>query len=454
MKITDKKIIFSGLFAMIAILCLAANVSFADSPGGVCVNHTLIGYAWSENIGAISFSCKNLSTGTDYGVDIDPSTGILSGHAWNSASSSYPGVGYISFNRAETNVPPSNDICTDGTCIAKLDGTKIKGWARAISACNWDGTKCTDSGAGSKAGNWDGWIRLDCSDCTTPYNLAVTSTPIASGPNAGKYPLEGWAWSGGNGGTALEKGKTSVIGSIEFKGSNFGVVSAVGPKHNPTAVFSCNNSACHTVPPADACTCYTDSNLNFINESTDSGNDINKSLWKVDGTTYGDCTVYAKSNCQMSGSGLLGSHNIMLTVTDSNGDMSSTTRPVTFLSGAVANFSCSASGQAGDWYSNCLSITPKPDQDSVIWLSSSSSVPSAGGSITSKAWTYLVNGVANPSSIFTVVDSNTVTTTLDKLPASIKLEVWDNKGGYDKKTQNLSAIPIPVWIELSPFKGL
>jgi hypothetical protein len=53
----------------------------------------LSGYAWGENIGWISFSCQNTNTcGTaNYGVFIDPTTGIFSGYAWGE------NIGWINF---------------------------------------------------------------------------------------------------------------------------------------------------------------------------------------------------------------------------------------------------------------------------------------------------------------------------------------------------------------------
>jgi len=113
-----------------------------------------------------------------YKVQANPATGVLSGYAWS------PNVGWISFDRAVTGAPPAvsgsdppdADVCVDlGTeCLARIDMTPdgdvcggalydVCGWARAISACQndlWDGTKCTGDGAGDLAGGWDGWIKL------------------------------------------------------------------------------------------------------------------------------------------------------------------------------------------------------------------------------------------------------------------------------------------------------
>ena len=54
----------------------------------------LSGFAWSEAIGWISFSCKSGGncSDNDYGVTIDSVTGDFSGYAWNDV------IGWISFN--------------------------------------------------------------------------------------------------------------------------------------------------------------------------------------------------------------------------------------------------------------------------------------------------------------------------------------------------------------------
>ena len=454
-KIADKKILLSGTLAVVAALCLLSGVSFADNPGSPCVNHTLSGYAWSETVGSISFSCENSPSATsDYGVDINPTTGKFSGHAWNAANGSEPGVGYISFDRAETGNPPSNDVCSATLdCIAKLDGEKVKGWARAISGCDWDGTKCTGSGAGSKAGNWDGWIRLDCSeDCgANVYDLTVSSTQTA-----GQYPLQGFAWSGGS---PSDPAGTGVIGTIKFNGSGYGVLSEVGPiavDNKPAAAFSCDNAACHLAGPAGPCTCYSDAPLTLLNESTETVSDpIKDSRWFIDGNEYSDCTSYVKKDCDIVGNKissipplppLAGPHDVKLTVKDTiNNDESSITHQIIFIKGTKAAFSCSSDGI---WFDDCANLDPKPAQGSIVWLKNESTPPTSGN-IVSNSWSYTGNAAA----IFNVVNGDTVTTTLDILPATIKLQVWDDLGGYSEISQMLSVIPLPIWKERTPFKN-
>jgi len=114
-----------------------------------CEYHNVWGWAWSENVGWISFSCRNTKaegTGIDYGVDIcesetdprcdaiaSPKTGKFIGYAWSRGTDTDPGgIGWISFNRSETGAPPFDDVCSDGSCLAKLDfGTgEVSGWAK------------------------------------------------------------------------------------------------------------------------------------------------------------------------------------------------------------------------------------------------------------------------------------------------------------------------------------
>src|SRR4030043_2364322 len=116
-------------------------------------DHKVEGWAWSENVGWISFNSLNcdadengLSDGnppdcpaigapiTNYGVDVNLTTGLFSGYAWSE------NVGWISFEQADL------AGCPEAPCEARLDtGTKeVSGWARVLA---------TDS-------SWDGWIKL------------------------------------------------------------------------------------------------------------------------------------------------------------------------------------------------------------------------------------------------------------------------------------------------------
>lgn len=140
----------------------------------------LRGYAWSSNIGWISFNSKN-GQGANYGVDLDIDTGFLSGQAWSSD------IGWLSFDTADLSGCPS------GTCEARYDfvSNKINGWARFLSA--------DDNG-------WDGWVSFG----GVPSD-SYSQVSLASGG------LSGYAWG------------DDVVGWISFNGTttdgdSYGVV--------------------------------------------------------------------------------------------------------------------------------------------------------------------------------------------------------------------------------------
>lgn len=168
-------------FAVFLILVGVVGLSAALLPAPVAVAGTqdnLSGWAWSQNVGWISFNCTNTSScaTVDYGVHIDPTTGILSGFAWSE------NVGWISFNTSEL------AGCPSGTCEASMNfGTRaMSGWARAVSTNNLA---------------WDGFIRL----AGTNPNHGVTFEASGSA-------LTGYAWGG------------EVIGWMDWKGATYGVV--------------------------------------------------------------------------------------------------------------------------------------------------------------------------------------------------------------------------------------
>ena len=61
----------------------------------------LAGYAWGESIGWINFSCRNnpstCATTENYGVTINPTTGVFSGYAWGES------IGWINSGGANPN---------------------------------------------------------------------------------------------------------------------------------------------------------------------------------------------------------------------------------------------------------------------------------------------------------------------------------------------------------------
>lgn len=132
--------------------------------------HSLTGWAYSNTVGWISFSCSNTSIcGTsNYGVSIDGATGVMSGYAWSE------NAGWITFNSSELTGCPS------GTCSASVPGgltgtypKTLVGWAKILSSGSFmhlSGTAQDNSTYGVELGgnpsltgwSWDdttlGWV--------------------------------------------------------------------------------------------------------------------------------------------------------------------------------------------------------------------------------------------------------------------------------------------------------
>jgi len=129
-------------FFLIGII-LFLVLSFSNYPQETKAGaeHNVSGYAWSENIGWISFNNTSGGGSANYGVNIEPDS-VFSGYAWSEH------IGWISFNESDLTGCPVAP-CRAWVDISCLDGQcPIYGWARALA------------GGTIEAGGWDGWIRL------------------------------------------------------------------------------------------------------------------------------------------------------------------------------------------------------------------------------------------------------------------------------------------------------
>jgi len=394
----------------------SVTANFNTITGYSCQEHNVSGWAWSENIGWISFSCKNQGVAGNYGVDIADSTGLLSGYTWSE------NIGWITFNESELTG------CPTSPCQAKLDlGTKqIYGWARACSVFQ---TGC--SGAlDPNRGGWDGWIKLR----DTSYRAWV---------NNGVSPAEfrDWAWSDMN------------IGWITFNcvdrscaTSNYKVITnffAIQPPVNqpPVADFSCQPTSC---------TIYTGEALTFNNNSSDPDNNLARSEWDI--LNWGlvpDLTCCA-SGCDSSTilcnytvqSSIMGrgTYNANLTVKDALNETSSLTKPFSIKQDIIADFKCSLDNSI--WQS-CDGFHA---QFGAKVYFQDQSTPSEGASISSWAWAF-TNGtpatanIANPQTRFYSVGIK-----------QVSLTVTDTASRSASKSYNLQIdISFPEWEEIAPF---
>jgi len=133
--------IFLVIFVLgVSFIIKSANPVAADSNGNVS------GFAWSSNIGWISFNGPTYSVKMNVGTD---NIGIFSNdsYAWGS------NIGWIKFDSSL--IGPSSP--TDGVRV-ETDG-RVTGWARA---CTVFVSGCSGSLKGlSYLGGWDGWIKMD-----------------------------------------------------------------------------------------------------------------------------------------------------------------------------------------------------------------------------------------------------------------------------------------------------
>ncbi|MHA1483339.1 MAG: PKD domain-containing protein, partial [Candidatus Heimdallarchaeaceae archaeon] len=211
--------------------------------------HILSGFAWSENIGWISFNSTSDGSSQDYGVTFNSSSGVLTGNAWSE------NIGWISFNNGEVSTPPFDPYKADSfVAISSTSTGAFTGWSRALTAClddKWNINKCTSSDAGDQAGGWDGWISLSGSDPA----YGVTR-------NLEDNTVSGYAWGG------------DVIGWISFSGSDpdYGVVFYGADGSNPVSQIT---------DPANGSWFFDDFTMNIIDEDIGFGLDYDKCTYEI-----------------------------------------------------------------------------------------------------------------------------------------------------------------------------
>lgn len=192
-------------------------------------------WAWSQNVGWISFDCANegvCSTPGNYKVS-EAANGTLYGYAWSDK------VGWISFNDGTqpSSSPYPNELsgCPDGNCHAAISKGVVTGWALA---CGSFDSKTVCSGTQNKAGGWQGWIHLKSPGGGTP-TYGVTQVPSSCN-------LAGFAWGGGNGSNnnanigwvSFSCQNESVCGSANYQAAVADAGSGCSSQQTPTVALS------------------------------------------------------------------------------------------------------------------------------------------------------------------------------------------------------------------------
>ena len=441
-----------GLGMSLAGILVAASFTFLlQQPVEAGGADNVSGWAWSSNIGWISFNCTNPGAGgcaSNYGVNVDSGTGNFSGYAWAATNDPDSAIGWISFNEAG---PTPDGFSCGANCTAKLDlGTKkVAGWARALA----------------NGGGWDGWIKLrDDIDGDSVDDYGVKWNSLAG-------ELEGWAWGG------------EVMGWIAFNKELDGV-NVHGGEDHAVVVGGLN------LPPAAAIDCDSDGDgfpdpfpcvgfigeLQLVNNSSDPDGSIVRSTWDVDPPNP-DTTCTAPPppsgvcdyQVQLGTPGVL--YNVILAVEDNDGATNtSATQQFQVKQDIVADFECSLSGAVGSWV-NCPTI--KVSSGSPVYFravnGTNLSVPSQGATIVDWDWDFALfapaGGSATPPTLScagpapnncsnTFTSGNPVTFSAPG-QYTLQLCVADDQAPTSRsdcavKTLTV-ALPFPGWQEVSPL---
>lgn len=274
---------------------IKGSVPFSKAVSGDNVS----GWAYSENIGYISFNCTDASCPPNYGVNVD-SNGYFSGYAVANPRDETAGtdnIGYLSFE------PGDVASCPSGQCRAQILGNNwVTGWARFIVGKNNPGQ------------GWEGWVKLGDGTGTWPAGGEQVHL------NQDTCELEGWAWGGD------EENNEAVVGWISFNSKTDGSGVDYAVKIDP--------AFCNQPPVAnftwDPETPTTDDIIQFTDLSTDADGFIVSWSWNFnDGTTCPpDCGIGTQQNPTHQYTDP-GDYSATLTVTDNDGLTASITKSLT-----------------------------------------------------------------------------------------------------------------------------
>jgi hypothetical protein len=192
-----------AVLSVALVLAVVSATTARPAPATAEGGPLLSGFAWSENIGWISFSAGNdhdpsragtQNSPVDYAVTVDAATGALSGYAWSS------NIGWVKFGGLSSF--PSGGSGGNATLE---NGLRLKGWARACA-----GTATGScSTMNSRTDGWDGWISL----------AGTTSDGGTYGVTLDDREFGGFAWG------------SEVVGWVDWTGvfSNSEVGACFGP---------------------------------------------------------------------------------------------------------------------------------------------------------------------------------------------------------------------------------
>ncbi|BCX15536.1 MAG: hypothetical protein KatS3mg097_428 [Candidatus Parcubacteria bacterium] len=140
--------------------------------------------------------CQDACRVSRFGVDINTSTGCITGDAWSS------NIGWISFNknsstfingisRFPNGYNPASSTCPNSLAVLEststlfVTTTKILGWARAVAPAIFQDREGRFYDPHPNSGGWDGWISFNKFTGTVDYGVYIDKNG----------DFHGWAWS-------------------------------------------------------------------------------------------------------------------------------------------------------------------------------------------------------------------------------------------------------------------
>jgi len=383
------------------LVLLLSSVLIISKPDAAvsqaCPTHTLSGYAWSENIGWISFSTAGA---IDYGVDLDDSTKNFSGYAWSE------NIGWINFGPAADEgypgAPGHEAMLNTGT-------NEVDGWARACSVFE---VGCSGGlKPEGERGGWDGWISMKG---TTPdYNVSFDPDTME---------FSGYAWG------------SDVIGWIKFSGDNYGVVWASGAptvlQVQTESIYYTNPYNVHTLTPNFKWVPFGTQTGYQIQVATDSGFDIADIVWDTGqvASDFSSDITYSSPTALLDGTvyywRVKGNSACGWSAWSATAKFKTNTAP-------TADFSYNRSFVGSDIRFNFVSSSVEPDSEEPFGFVNN---PALDGSIASYTWDL------NGDDIFGDSTDPTAQKTYTNLTetVAVSLRVTDDGGLVDETTQSIS----------------
>ncbi|HEX8974269.1 MAG TPA: hypothetical protein VF817_02155 [Patescibacteria group bacterium] len=275
-----KKIVLS--VAVFAIVFVAAGAARIKAGTGDNMTGWLWGGSKDDTVGTetgagwISMNDTNSgSGGGSYGVNLDNTTGKMSGYAWTS------NLGYIDFNpqdncnqgqgyaAASCAAPNSSDGVNANGGVKRI-GNNLVGWARFVEIAK--------ASAVGNSGGWDGWIHMN-------------------GVSINGNVLTGFAWNGETAGSA--NNMANGLGYIDFNGATLtssGVTTvtlkAKDSSGNPVSTINIDNNPL----PQTIYLTWTSTNASSCTASTAPDRNLWKGSKSTNSTGNGDPVVIDSSH--------------------------------------------------------------------------------------------------------------------------------------------------------------